>query len=272
MADINLEGASAWDTAVRYHEFKQNQPNKELIKKARSIATAGVIRRAQQLLGSVSRSTLKKSVPLSEIQSLQDGEIDLDETLLSTDIWLTVEERRKHSIILSVDTSLSMTGEKLALTAVAIAVVLLQFSEDNVGVVVFDDSARILKHPSEKTVLQKVIERFLDIPGRGYTNLEEGLKLSMKLAKQVTKGQRAGRRAATVLLTDGKYTAGSDPGYLADKFSKLILMQMGKDRAGTGLCSDLARNGGGQVYRVPMLGSLPKIMYRVVKDLLIRSD
>src|SRR5262249_43358466 len=146
-------------------------------------------------------------------------------------------------------TSLSMTGEKLALTAVAIAVVLLQFPEDPVGIVAFENEARILKRPEERITLQELLERFLDVPAQGYTHLEDGMKASLKLV-QSTSGGTSSRLPSTVLLTDGKYTAGRDPAYLAPRFPHLAVLKMGTERASMDLCRELARKGHGMVREV----------------------
>jgi hypothetical protein len=71
-----------------------------------------------------------------------------------------------------------------------------------------------------------------------------------------------------VLLTDGKYTAGRDPAYLAPRFPHLVVLKMGKERASFELCRELAQKGHGALREVGELEALPSIMYGVVKDLL----
>jgi Mg-chelatase subunit ChlD len=174
---------------------------------------------------------------------------------------------RRHPVVLSVDTSLSMTGEKLALTAVALAVVLLQFPEDPVGIVAFENEAQVIKRPDERISIQQLVERFLDVPAQGYTHLEEGMKGALALVRQSESGG-GGKPPSTVLLTDGKYTAGRDPAYLAPRFPHLIVLKMGKERASLELCREMAQKGGGVLREVGELESLPTVMYGVVKDLL----
>src|SRR6185312_12130139 len=114
------------------------------------------------------------------------------------DIWMSYTLHRRQSIILTVDTSLSMTGEKLALTAVALAVVLLQFPEDPVGIVAFENSAQVLKRPAERLTIQQLVERFLDVPAQGYTHLEDGLREALRQVRSL-EGASAGRPPSTVL-------------------------------------------------------------------------
>jgi Mg-chelatase subunit ChlD len=172
---------------------------------------------------------------------------------------------RVHPIVLSVDTSLSMTGQKLALTAVALAVVLLQFPDDPIGIIAFENRAIVIKRPEERVSLQQLIERFLDVPAQGYTHLEDGLRESLRLVHGL---RHQGRRPSTLLLTDGKYTAGKDPAYLASRFPHLVVLKMGREKASQGLCRELARKGNGHVEEVIELESLPDAMSETVRSLL----
>jgi hypothetical protein len=71
-----------------------------------------------------------------------------------------------------------------------------------------------------------------------------------------------------VLLSDGKYTAGRDPAYLAPRFSHLVVLKMGRERASLDLCRELAQRGSGALREVGEVEELPAVMYGVVKDLL----
>jgi len=285
---MDIQNASAWDIAVRYHEFKAKLTSKTLIKKLRQISVAAVLERAQEVLGSVVHPVEIRCAPLSDLPARADQpDFDLDETLENSplaiasvmgeypnldhvtdqDIWMSYNIHRRQPIILSVDTSLSMTGEKLALTAVALAVVLLQFPDDLIGIVAFENEARILKSPEESISIAQLVERFLDVPAQGYTHLEDGLKMSLKLIQRV-KAAGSARPSSTVLLTDGKYTAGRDPAYLGSRFPHLVVIKMGSERASLNLCKDLAKKGRGVLREMGQLESLPVIMYGVVKDIL----
>src|SRR6185312_4874765 len=167
---------------------------------------------------------------------------------------------RRQPVVLSVDTRLSMTGEKIALTAVALAVVLLQFPDDPVGITAFENESKVIKRPEEKISLQDLVERFLDVPAQGYTHLEDGLKGALGLVRGAAIAGQA-RPPSTVLLTDGKYTAGRDPAYLAPRFPHLVVLKMGKERASFELCREMAQKGHGALREVAELDALPGIMY-----------
>jgi len=287
---VELASASSWDIATRYHEFKARPSLKKLARQLRRISADAILERARQVLGSVVHPVVQRTVPYADLPAEASApELDLDETmdnaplalaaaakgggasarfpLSGHDLWMSYDTHRPQPVILSVDTSLSMTGEKLALTAVALAVVLLQFPDDPVGIVAFENSATVLKRPDERLTVAQLVERFLDVPAQGYTHLEDGLKGALKLVRAASMGSH-GRPPSTVLLSDGKYTAGRDPSYLAPKFPHLVMLKVGRERASMELCRELAQKGSGTLKEVGELEALPAVMYSVVKDLL----
>jgi Mg-chelatase subunit ChlD len=278
---VELASASAWDIATRYHEFKSAKSLRSVARQLRKLSAQAILDRAQAVLGSVVHPMEQHTVPWRELPgNAQNIDFDFDETLESSplavaglapvteqDIWMTYTTHRRQPIILTVDTSLSMTGEKLALTAVALAVVLLQFPDDPVGIIAFENEAKVLKRPDEHISLQQLVERFLDVPAQGYTHLEDGMKAALDQVRNAASGGQV-RPPSTVLLTDGKYTAGRDPSYLASRFPHLVVLKMGKERASLELCRELAQKGNGVLREVGELEALPMVMYGVVKDLL----
>jgi Mg-chelatase subunit ChlD len=273
---------------VRYHEFKGQLSKQGQSESLRRVSASAILQRARAIVGSVVHLTEQSISALNEVPyEAEQVELDLDETLEASaaylrtsqgnensepllrepEIWVSYRVHKQQPIILSVDTSLSMTGEKLALTAVALAVVLLQFPNDPLGIVAFENVAKVLKQPWEQISVSQLVERFLDVPAQGYTHLEDGMQLALKLVKAIQR-KSVGRLPATVLLTDGKYTAGKDPTYLATRFPRLVVLKMGEEQASQELCLDLARRGRGSFKQVSELEELPHVMYALLKDLL----
>jgi len=270
--NIDFQSMSSWDLATRYHEIKNSPGMKKKIPQLRRVSAIAVLERAQEILGAAVHPTrIKESlwfdVPADAIDPEFDLENSLDESPIADELWMSYRVRKPQPILFAVDTSLSMTGEKIALTAVALAVVLLQFPDDPIGIVAFENEAAILKNPEEILSIPELIERFLDVPAQGYTHLESGMKAALRL--ESTAQRRAqGCPPVTILLSDGKYTAGRDPTYLASRFKKLIVMKMGKEKAALPLCRALSKQGRGVLLEVNRLEELPETMYDLVKDLL----
>ncbi len=277
---LELSSASSWDVATRYHDFKSKPSMQKLGHHLRSISAQAILERAQEVLGSVVHPSEKRRSSSDAVPAMADSvELDIEETLEASpmlprqgwadasDLWMEYSVRRPQPLVLAVDTSLSMTGEKLALTAVALSVVLLQFPDDPIGIVAFENQARQLKDPFEKLGVFELVERFLDVPAQGYTHLESGVKMALSLCRRI-ESQSRGRPPATLLLTDGKYTAGRDPAYLASRFHQLSVLKMGDERSSKALCREMAHRGKGVLQEVRRLEVLPAVMYSVVKDLL----
>ncbi len=277
---LDLSGASSWDVATRYHEFKSKPGLQKIGHHLRSISAQAILEQARQVLGSVVHPNERRRSTWDSLPAeAESAELDLEETVESSplgvrqqwldpsELWMEYSTRRPQPLVLAVDTSLSMTGEKLALTAVALSVVLLQFPEDPIGIIAFENQARVLKSPFERLGVFDLVERFLDVPAQGYTHLESGVRMALSMCRQI-ESQGRGRPPGAVLLTDGKYTAGRDPGYLAPRFHQLSVLKMGDERSSKALCRDMARRGKGMLLEVPKQEVLPGVMYSMVKDLL----
>ncbi|GEM_PF-583104 len=279
---MDLQNLTQWDIAVRYHDFKSKKSFQHLAKQIRKLSALEILRRAQEVLGSVVHPMRTCIGSLAELPAqAEQVDFDFDETLENSpmavlgdevlseqDIFMSYCIPKQYPLVLCVDTSLSMTGEKLALTAVALAVVLLEFPHDPIGIVAFENEAKILKLPDERISIEALVERFLDVPAQGYTHLEDGMRSALSLVKQA-RALGQGAIPSTVLLTDGKYTAGRDPSYLAGRFPHLMVLKMGRERSSLELCRELARKGQGVLKEVDDLESLPSVMYGIVKNLLL---
>ena len=289
LSGMDLKSMSSWDVAMRYHEFKSKKKvDQSIAKQLRRMSASAILEKAQAVLGSVVHPVDQRGAPWLEVPfHAEQVDFDFEETLENSplsfaldenagdsvvplteqDIWMIYSVHRRQPIVLTVDTSLSMTGEKLALTAVALAVVLLEFPDDPIGIIAFENEAKVIKRPDERISIPLLVERFLDVPAQGYTHLEDGMKAALSLVRAAEEGGK-GRPPSTVLLTDGKYTAGKDPEYLAARFPHLVVLKMGTEQSSFALCRDLAKRGRGALREVAELESLPLIMYGVVKDLL----
>lgn len=267
---IDLATFADGDIASRYQELKRRTSDPAVLREIKRLSALSIIRRAQNVLGSVVHPMEYKIDFWDELPShAQNPEIDIETTFeersLPTEVWMSYQVPRRQPVVLSVDTSLSMTGEKLALTAVALAVVLLQFQGDPIGVVTFESKGKVIRRPEDTLTVVETIERFLDAPTHGYTHLEEGLKETLILLDGL---KTRFAKPAAILLTDGKYTAGKDPSYLAPRFDHLMVLKMGPERASLDLCRELSAQGNGKMREVKDLLGLPEAMYSVVKDLL----
>jgi hypothetical protein len=248
--------SGAWQVAVHYHEIVKKFPGQRA--KFRAIAADAVLDEAKNILGTLAkpyREVVLSEHEVGDRKNLTQVDFDFDETLDqgTKENWYTAREKIESSLVLCVDTSLSMTGEKLALTAVALAVVLLQFSSDPLSIVAFESEAIVLKTADQFVKIDHLIEKFLDVPDHGYTHLEAGLKLALKIGTM--QHEKSGSlNVATV--------------YLADKIQGLSVLKIGDDEASRDLLFEMVRRGHGVLREVKQIEELPRAMYGLVKDLI----
>ena len=256
---------------------------------AEQLAVRAVLARAVWLVGPLRGASQTIREPLRETH---DGELDVEATLENVlaksfpqpgDWIVQRREERRHEVVLMIDTSLSMAGEKMALAAVAAAVLALHLRSDDLSVVLFADEARVVARLHEDVPVAKLVRRMLDVPCGGATNVAAALELGHV---ELERGRNPRRSA--VLVTDGLYTAGADPRPAAACFRALhvLLTQDGPaEELPVGATSrgaevspsaqsarryglwiaprrsvgrDLARVGGGRLVRVKGFASLPR--------------
>lgn len=268
---------SAWDVAVRFHDFKKTpvaQKDSKLRDHVKSISIEAILAKANQIRG---RTQLPQKTTRESGDFTLDNEtfrqLDLDETIESNpllnreDFVYEVKSLKPRGLILTLDTSLSMTGEKLALEAVALALVHMEYASYELALIAFENEPAVLLSPQEKISTRMLLERFLDVKAQGYTHLEKALKHSLTIQDEFKKT----KHPDCILLSDGKYTAGRDPTYLAPQFLRLEVIRVGKDKAGTALCQGLADKGHGKLHVLANLEEVPVALYDLTRSLKYRS-
>lgn len=271
----------SWDVAVRYQDLKKllSIPDKEK-RKLRRRAINGVLQQARSLLGSVMKPEKPAILTWQEFwQQGGRGDVDLLSTIdvgissgahkidsVASLDWLRFESRqtKETDIILVMDASLSMTGEKIALLAVAAAVVSFCVPTTNLCLIAFSSQGKVIKGFQEVIDIPEIVERVLEIPAYGLTNLEAGLLETIKVQQEKRRAQ-----SNVILISDGKYTEGKDPSYLAHRFQKLHALKLGRDVAGLALLRELTSIGNGVLFEARRPHDLPKTMYAAMKQLLI---
>lgn len=234
--------------------------------------------RAHQILGSVLRPEKRALVDYRTfVESGQRGELDVLETLdegfargFTLGSMMPPESLRfdtrldkNNDIALVMDASLSMTGEKIALLAVSVAVVALCVPAPHLSLMGFDSRTRWIKRFGEQLSVEEIVERVLELPAGGFTNLE----LALGETAKTIHGQHRDR-ANVILITDGKYTEGGDPTYLAPKYKHLNVLKIGRDQAGRELLLELTSRGNGRFFEARHINELPRTMYGAMRTLL----
>jgi Mg-chelatase subunit ChlD len=196
-----------------------------------------------------------------------EGDLDLEETLERPRPWgvddlrLTRVDPREADIVAVLDMSLSMTGEKIALVAVATAI--LRMKLEHVAVVAFDTVPHLLVRSGETLPLREVVRRVLEVPAQGYTNIEGGLDAGWAQLRRGVHRERVG-----MLFTDGVANVGADPVRAAFRYPRLHVVHVGEHHPqGARSCLAMARAGRGRLYRARAYQDLPGVVRTAVREL-----
>ncbi len=261
---------SAWEIATSYHDIysslRHNLPKLEAVRVA---AVRAILARARAVIGA-SRKESKRVTdrlsnrPYADLNIDQTLENIIDKTHLdAADIVVDLKEQKRFDCALILDTSLSMSGKKLALLAVAAAVLSYKLPSEDFAVISFESTARTIKKIRTKLPIEKLVIKILEVPAMGYTNIEAGLNEGLT---QLVRGVHKNRIG--ILLSDGKYTAGDDPVPAAARFRSLHVVLLGDFNTDQVACSNMAAAAHGRVYEASSLESLPRVLHRLLSDVL----
>jgi len=259
-----------WALAQEYPDlkWKLDKLDRNLKKMVKKIAIKAILLRALELIGPTKRSARLKR----DVYRFGQEEIDLDSTFERIlgkkdyqleDIIVESREKKNVSCALMVDTSLSMTGEKLAVAAVGAAVLAIKLKADHYALITFGSDATLLKSMDQRKDMELVIGDVIETPAWGYTNMEFGLEIGLKELNKARTKDRFG-----VLITDGNCTTGYDPWKVAAKYPKLhVIMTRGRE-SNRKLCQELAKLGKGKMYEVEDYSEIPRVLYNLLRDAL----
>ena len=226
-----------------------------------------------RMIHRVSKSEIaKKGRPSGEVCvapfDSQGDEIELDRTAeslvecpyLSYDnLFVLDRKRRKKAVILMMDASGSMQGEKLSMAATAVASLAINLDYgDEYGLVIFSDKARIMKRIDQAMSVDRVIREVLNVLPEGRTDLSLGLSAGLHEIERSRVEQRIG-----ILATDGWQNLGHDPAGLAARFPRLNVI--GFPGGSSEHSEKMARAGRGRLVLASDMLDVPKAI-RMVLD------
>lgn len=259
-ADPIDELPDGWEAAVRFHRLKRELPDR-LRNEVEARAVDAIVTRARALL----RHAYRPTRPV-EGRFPEPGSLDLDATLESPRPWQAHDirvrriEPRDADAVAVLDMSLSMNGERVALTALACAI--LKMRLEHLAVVQFDTEATVLVRVGESVPVRELVRRILAVPARGFTNIEAGLRKGRDQLEHARHRERVG-----ILMTDGIANTGGDPVEAAAGYPRLHVVQIGsEERQGARTCAAMADAGRGRRYRAIIHAQLPTVVRQLIRD------
>ncbi len=181
-------------------------------------------------------------------------DIDLDRTLEvlaerpvpdDEDIVVRERVRTRRSVVLAVDVSGSMRGERIRTAAATVGALAAGLARNDLAVVAFWSDAAVLLKLGGPVRPQELVDQLASMPARGLTNVEFPLQVA---ARELARAPA--RDARVVLLSDCVHNAGPDPRPTAARLPRLDVLLDVTGECDTDLGRDLAAAGGGRMFRI----------------------
>lgn len=181
-------------------------------------------------------------------------ELDLERTLEAiagepfpeaTDIVVRERVRQRRSVVLVVDVSGSMKGERLRTAAATVGALAGELAADQVAVVAFWSDAAVLVRMGEQVAPLAVLDLLLRVPTQGLTNVTFALETAARQLAGVPPHD-----ARVLLLSDCVHNAGPDPRLTAGRLPRLDVLLDTSGEVDVELGRDLARVGRGRLRLV----------------------
>ena len=179
-------------------------------------------------------------------------DLDLDATLEmlaehpvpeEEDLVIRERVRAPRAVVLAVDVSGSMKGERVRTAAAAVGALAAELERDRLAVIAFWSDAAVLSRLDDHRGGVELLDAMLRIPARGLTNVAFPLQLAAEQLQGV-----ADRDARVVLLSDCVHNAGPDPRPFAARLPRVDVLLDTTGEKDVELGREIARAGRG-VFR-----------------------
>jgi len=225
-------------------------PDPETLRRAREIAARLAVSRPR-----TDRTARRGAGDVASVPYRGGSDdIDLDRTLeqltehpVPDDEDIIVRERvtTTRSVVLLVDLSGSMRGERARTAAAAVGALAAELARDNLAVIAFWSDAAVLSRLGQRVPPERLVESMLRIPARGLTNIAFPLQAARRELARVP-----ARDARVLLLSDCVHNAGPDPRPFAARLPRLDILLDTTGEQDPELARDLARLGRGRLRQV----------------------
>lgn len=197
-----------------------------------------------------------------------DGDLDLDGSLdalvharaggaavPAEDLRVRHWTKPTMALSLLVDRSGSMSGDRLAIAAIAAAACAWRAPADW-SVLAFADRQLALKSQDDGRSAPAVVGDLLRLRGQGTTDLDQALRAS---ARQLERSRA--KRRVTVLLSDCRATVGADPGTIAARLDELCIVAPADDAEDA---HEFARAAGARITVVAGPSEIPGALHTLL--------
>lgn len=197
-------------------------------------------------------------------------DIDLDRTVEvlaerpvpePEDIVVRDRVRTKRSVVLAVDVSGSMRGERVRTAAATVAALAGALQRDDLAVIAFWSDAALLVPLGAPVRPLVLLDQLLALPARGLTNVAFPMQLASRQLARIP-----ARDARVVLLSDCVHNAGPDPRPPAGRLPRLDVLLDESGEKDLDLGRELAAAGRGRFARIRTYRDVAPALQRAFSD------
>jgi Mg-chelatase subunit ChlD len=226
------------------------EPDPETVRRARQIAARLAVPRPRRDV------TARRGVGELVSVRYQGGsdDIDLDATLENLvahpvpedeDVIVRERVRTRRSVVLAVDVSGSMRGERVRTAAATVGALAAELARDDLAVIAFWSDAAVLERLGQHVPAGVLLDSLLRIPARGLTNIAFPLQVARRQLARIP-----ALDARVLLLSDCVHNAGPDPRPAAAGLARLDVLLDASGEHDPELARDLARLGRGRLAMI----------------------
>lgn len=161
------------------------------------------------------------------------------------DIYVFERVHARRSVVLAVDLSGSMKGERVRTAAATVGALAAELAQDALAVIAFWSDAAILLGLGEPVRPAELLDAMLRLPARGLTNVGFPLQLAARQLAGVPEPD-----ARVLLLSDCVHNAGPDPRPAAARLPRLDVLLDTSGEKDVELGTEMARLGRGTFHAV----------------------
>ena len=273
IVDLKDIPADAVDLSIAQHytDIKRQVKDQRLLRKFKRTAIRAIIHHTLQLLGPTRRRMEFVREPYAPGQT---GDIEIEMTaeemlgkseIGTSDLIVESKVPRQMACVMMLDTSISMSGDKLGLATASLGALAFKLKSIEYGVITFDNVARLMKRLGQRVEIESLVGDMLDVAAVGLTNIEDGLRKGLNELTSSRAKDKVG-----VMITDGNYTAGKDPCEVATEYPQLFVIMVKSHDSKPQLCERMARLGKGKFVAVDTFEELPRVLRNLLGDFVYR--
>lgn len=176
-------------------------------------------------------------------------EIDLDRSLerilrsgvaRNEDLVVVERLRRLREVVLAVDVSGSMRGERVRAAVATVAALAAELHRDRVAVVAFGSDGVVISDLTRPSAVNRLVRDLLAVRVRGLTNIGLGIDIGAGML-----GRSVGVDRRIILLSDMIHNAGPDPRPAAARAPRVDVLLDATGEHDAVLAGEVAREGHG---------------------------